>query len=361
MSRSPILFRCDATPECGWEPFYQCMTLAQAIQRRRRPTYFFSRLEPTNLSLTVHRGGHEWVPAGHPVGTADDLDDTLAQARELQAAAVVIVAPHVGVGYLRELTACGLTVITVDAEARLDFPNRLVVNPFLGVDADQYKHCKGTQLLVGPRFALIRGLIRRIRPLRATEPPSPFRALVAMGDDDLDNRAGELATQLLELPKVDKVTIACRAHHPRYEELKAQAKEEMGRLEIVTENGEVSTRLTRAHFAITSGDSWSLEMACLGMPQLILTRPDRYVANAKRLDEEGAAINLGQVDKVSAGQLRTAVNDLLMDPMERRGMTRIGRQLLDGRGTDRFVNGTEIVLHVAARSAAVPDVRRMAA
>src|SRR5258708_1966985 len=89
MSRSPILFRCDATPETGWESFYQCMTLAQAIQRRRRGTYFFSRLEPNHLALTAHRGGHEWVAAQHPVGTTDDLDATLAQARKLNAAAVI--------------------------------------------------------------------------------------------------------------------------------------------------------------------------------------------------------------------------------------------------------------------------------
>src|SRR6516225_7938504 len=117
MSRSPILFRCDATPEQGWENFYQCMTLAQAIQRRRRGTYFYSCLEPNNLALIANRGGHEWVPAEHPVGSMDDLDATLHQARRLNAAAVVIVAPHVSVEYLREMSASGIVVITVEPEA----------------------------------------------------------------------------------------------------------------------------------------------------------------------------------------------------------------------------------------------------
>lgn len=361
MSRSPILFRCDGTTETGWEPFYQCMTLAQAIQRRRRPTYFYSRLDPANLSLVIHRGGHEWVPAMNPVGTMDDLDDTLREARDLNAAAVVVAAPNVSEEYLRELTASGLVVITVDPEAQHDYPNRLVYNPFMGVGPELYHHAVGTQLLVGPRFALIRGMIRRIRPLRAQEPPSPFRGMVALGDDDLDGKAGDLARELLEMPKVDKVTIVARAHHPHYEEFKALCQSEPGRVEVVSENNEVSTRLTRCHFALTSGDSWSLEMACLGMPQLMLTRQPRYEANAQRLDEEGAAINLGSMGKVTPGQLHSAVQDLLLDQTERRAMSRTGRQLIDGRGTDRFVNGTEILLHVAARPAEPVYMPRLAA
>lgn len=354
MSRSPILFRCDGTVENGWEPFYQCMTLAQAIQRRRRPTYFLSRLDPVNLSLTIHRGGHEWVPALHPVGTADDLDDTLKQARELQAGAIVVGAPSVSVEYLRELTSSGLVVVTVHPEANLDFPNRLVFNPFLGIGPEQYRHARGTQLLVGPRFCLVRGLIRRVRPLRSQEPPAPFRGLVALGDNNADIQPGELARELLEIPKVDKISIAVRTHHPKIDELRELAKDELGRLEIITENGELSTRLTRAHFALTTGDNWSLEFACLGLPQLMITQQPRHIANARRLDEEGAAIYLGQSGKVTPGQLRTAVQDLLLEPQERRSMTRTGRQLIDGRGTDRFVNGTEMLLHVAGRVKTLP-------
>jgi spore coat polysaccharide biosynthesis predicted glycosyltransferase SpsG len=357
MSRSPILFRCDGTPEAGWEPFYQCMTLAQAMQRRRRGTYLHSRLEPANLALTITRGGHEWLPAEHPVGTTDDLDETVRQARKIGAAAVVVVAPKVSVEYLRELTASGLLVVSLDNEGKLDFPNRLVFNPFIGVPAEDYKHARGTQLLAGPKYALIRGLIRRIRPLRAQEPPAPFRGFVAMGDNDLEGRSVKLAAELLDNPKVDKVAVAARPHDPHIEKLRELALSEPGRLEIVSENNEVTTRLGRSHFALTSGDSWSVEMACLGMPQLILSMEQRYASNAQSLEDEGTATYLGPVAKVTNGALRTAVSELLVDQTERRGMSRCGRQLIDGRGTDRFVTAVEVLLHVAANA----GERRLAA
>jgi hypothetical protein len=68
MTRAPILFRCDGTATTGWESFYQCLVLAGAMQRRRRGTYFLSRLEPQTLAGPILRGGHEWNETTTEVG-----------------------------------------------------------------------------------------------------------------------------------------------------------------------------------------------------------------------------------------------------------------------------------------------------
>lgn len=61
-TRGPILFRCDGTPEAGWEPFYQCLSLAAALQRRRHGTHFLSYLDPLSLATVINRGNNDWVP-----------------------------------------------------------------------------------------------------------------------------------------------------------------------------------------------------------------------------------------------------------------------------------------------------------
>src|SRR5262249_53146756 len=132
-----------------------------------------------------------------------------------------------------------------------------------------------------------------------------------------------------------------------YDELKALAQEYAGRLEFITETSELSTRLPRAHFALTSGDGWSLEMACVGVPQIVLTQNRRHVASAQLLDEGGAATYLGMASDLSTATLRDAVHNLLDDQLERVGMSRCARQLVDGRGPDRMVNALEIMLHPA--------------
>ena len=103
-----------------------------------------------------------------------------------------------------------------------------------------------------------------------------------------------------------------------------------------------------------------MELCCVGIPQLTLPTQQAHVWNAKRLDDEGAGTFLGAASDVTFEQLAEAVAIVLDDPMERRGMTRCGRNLIDGRGGDRLVNGMEIVLHTTRRESvpmAVPPLR----
>src|SRR2546423_15621444 len=92
-TRGSILFRCDGTPERGWEPFYQCLSLAAALQRRRRGTHFFSYLDPLSLPQVVHRANNEWLPPDQRLRPPGGLGPPVAQARRLGAAPVAAAVP----------------------------------------------------------------------------------------------------------------------------------------------------------------------------------------------------------------------------------------------------------------------------
>lgn len=348
-TRGPVLFRCDGTPEHGWEPLYQCLSLAAALQRRRRGTHFFSYLDPLSLATTINRANNDWAPAEQPLGSAGDLEATIAQIRKYSAAAIVVAGHGMTTEYLAALRETGALVVAFDSTASMYFPADIVVNPFLAPGKKLYRLAPGCQRLLGHRFAMCRGVFRRQRTIRAMEPPAPFRALVAFGDDDLTGDALIRTQQLLEIEKIAKLTLAVRTHHPRYDELCELAAASGSRVEIVTENKELMTRLVRVHFALTAGDMWSPELCVVGIPQLIISQTTRHGLNGKKMDEEGVATFLGDTADVSAAQLREAVETLLDDPMERKGMTRCARNLFDGRGPDRIVNGMEIMLHSPSR------------
>jgi spore coat polysaccharide biosynthesis predicted glycosyltransferase SpsG len=345
VKRGPILFRCDATPELGFEPFYQCLSLAAAMQRRRRGTYFLSYLDPLSLATVIHRSNNEWVAAETQLGDVGDLDATLREVRRLNASAVVVAGRAVTHEYLDALTRTGTRVISIDAEPAIKFPSKLVVNPYLAPGSKPYRYESGTQLLLGRRFALVRGVFRRQRTIRATEQPGPFRAMVAFGDDDHGDQTLTRTEQLLDMPLVDKVSVVIRTHHPRYDEIQDYAAGSKGRVELVTEVKELMTRLVRSHVAVTSADTWALELCCVGIPQLMIPTQPAHLLNAKRMDDEGVGTFLGAAADVSASAFAEAVGLVLGDPLERMGMNRCGRRLIDGRGGDRIVNGLEIVLH----------------
>ena len=345
MNRDPILFRVDGNPRVGYEHLARCQVLAAALQRRRRPTYFLSQLEPGSLGLPLKRSGNDWLDADAPAGTTEDLQEMVQEVRRLEPAAVIIDAPDVSEDYLSELRAVGPLVVSLDSQATIRFPSRLIINPLLGPNREAYEFTRNAQMLMGHRYALVRSDIRRARPLRSVEPAQPFRGLVMLGDDDPSNQSGELAKLLLNTPKVQRVDVVVRSHHPALEELRATAEARPERLEIAVEPAEVMARITRCHFAITAGNATSLDLACVGVPQLLIVQNEVYWPTAQKLEEEGAAICLGWHANVSPQTIRQTVQDLLDDDQERQAMARCGRQLIDGRGQDRLVTALEILLH----------------
>src|SRR5207244_6660822 len=125
--------------------------------------------------------------------------------------------------------------------------------------------------------------------------------------------------------------------HPQLAALQELAAANSERLSVATEAAEITARIARCHFAISGGSAWSLELACVGLPQLLIVQAEAHWPTAQRLEEEGAATCLGWHANVSAITLRQAVHDLLSDGLERQAMSRCGRKLIDGRGPDRLV------------------------
>jgi len=355
MNRDPLFLRVDATPEVGYERLARCLTLAAAVQRRRRPVYFLSQLEPNSLAMGIKRAGHDWISVTSPAGGADDAAEVLQEMRRLRPAAVVVDGADVPQAYLDELSQAGPMLVAIDHLAMVQFPAQLLINPLLGPGRESYEFARGTQLLMGRRYALVRPEVRRHRPARSQEPPvlvapngkpgsAQYRALLALGEDDPNRKVIELARLLANTPKLGKVDIVVRREHPDLAKIQALVEESAGKLELALEPAEVAARLVRCHFAVTSGSGWSLELACLGVPQLLLLQNEAHWPNAQRLEEEGCASVLGWHENVSAQTMRLAVQNLLNDPLERQAMARCGRKLIDGRGPDRLVNALEVML-----------------
>jgi spore coat polysaccharide biosynthesis predicted glycosyltransferase SpsG len=355
MNRDPILFRVDGTTHSGWERLTRCLVLAAALQRRRRPTYFLSRLEPASLALSIKRTGNEWLEADASAGMSEDLTETIQETRRLRPAAVIVDTADAAEDYLTSLKGTGTLLVSLDHLASTRFPSRLVINPLLGPGREAYTFELGSQLLLGARYALVRSEIRRVRPARAQEPPQPFRAVIALGDDDPNRQTGALARQLAGMSKLGRVDMIVRPQHPDLAALQELAALNPERLTVASEAAEITASIARCHFALSGGNAWSLELACIGVPQLVIVQSEAHWPTAQRLEEEGAATCLGWHESVSAQTIRMAVQNLLGDPLERQAMARCGRQLIDGRGPDRLVTALEVLLH-PSRQIALSEV-----
>jgi spore coat polysaccharide biosynthesis predicted glycosyltransferase SpsG len=344
MNRDPVLFRVDGTKQTGWERFNRCLTYSAALQRRRRQAFFRSQLDPASLALPIKRIGNEWLEADDPVATGLDLSETIQEIRRIRPAAVIVDSPNISEEYLSEVSAAGPLVVSIEHEPTIRYPSALVINPMLEPGRDSFDFVPGTQLLLGRRYAIVRPEIRRVRQIRAQEPLAPFRVLIALGDDD-KGQVLELVRKLIALSKLERIDVAVRSYHPLLQQLNQLQAAHPKRLELAMEPAEVTAKISRCHFAISSGDSWSLELACVGVPQLVIVQSEFHWPTARRLEDEGVAVCLGENANVSTSVLKQSIHDILDDSWERQAMSRCGRKLIDGRGPDRLVTALEVLLH----------------
>ena len=219
-TRGPILFRCDGTPELGWEPFYQCLSLAAALQRRRRGTHFLSYLDPLSLATVINRGNNDWA-AGRAAARLTRRPGGHARAGP---AAQRRGGRRRGGGndrrLPRELKETGALVVVFDSTAEMHFPRDLVVNPLLAPGKKAYRVEPGCQLLLGHRFALCRGRV----PPAADDPRDRAADAVPRPRRDGRRRLGGRrrhphASSCSRWRRSSKVSVAVRTHHPQYDDL----------------------------------------------------------------------------------------------------------------------------------------------
>ena len=364
MNRDPIFLRVDADLESGYERLARCLTIAAALQRRRRPVHFLSHLDPLSLANSIKRGGNEWIPMNQRVGAPGDIEQMNKEILRRGPGAILVDDADTTRGYLQQLVEAGPLVTAIDHQGLIRHPSHVIANPLLGPSRETYEFGPRAQLLMGPRYAMVRPEIRRHRPTRSQEPAplvapegktpgTLYRVLIALGEDDPNRQTVNLAKILLGAPKIGKVDVIVRKEHPDLTKLQTLAAANIDRLEIALESAEITARLVRCHFAITSGSGWSLELACIGVPQLIVVQNEAHWPNSQRLEEEGCAGVLGWHENTSTQTIRTAVANILGDPLERQAMARTGRKLIDGRGPDRLVNALEIMLAGSAQEKAL--------
>ena len=87
--------------------------------------------------------------------------------------------------------------------------------------------------------------------------------------------------------------------------------------------------------AISSAGGTALELAFVGIPQVLVSLVPDQRANAAYLAERGAAVNIGPFASGVSGEAWRAISRLLEDEQRRRTIGQRGCRLVDGGGAQR--------------------------
>jgi UDP-2,4-diacetamido-2,4,6-trideoxy-beta-L-altropyranose hydrolase len=352
MTASHAIFRADASVAQGLGHFMRCRALAEEWMARGGRATFVTTCTPQDLQdhLQDQGFGVRTFPSAHFNGT-DELVWLASVLQEERPAVLVLDGYQFDLHYQQAVRPWVKCLVCLDDVPERPFACDVFLNQNLGVTAEEYKSLvpHGTTVLLGPRYALLRSEFREhAGSYRAAA--KPRRVLVTLGgSDEADHTArvlGELAS-LAEIEMDVMLGLMYPHGHP------------IGRIRgldprLVHVNRGVDRLVdlaVRADLAVTAGGSTVWELACLGIPMVVLGTAANQDAVLRGLQTEQAALVLGPMQSLSPGEIAEAVRSLLAAPSRLRDLSRAASRLVDGRGSERVI---EVIQGILARSVSRP-------
>lgn len=348
-----IAIRVDTSVQIGTGHFMRCLTLANALKQRGAQIRFISRDLPEHLSSMLLTKGHEFLLLDS-VPNNMDLDE-LAHAHWLGVSQAQDAADSIQT--LSDELWNWLIVDHYALDARWESAMRSSARQIMVVDdlADRHHDCDvlldqnfyadmqtrytgkvpaHCQLLLGPRYALLRDEFRQLHEQIKPRSGPVKRVLVFFGGIDAGNYTGCAIDALSKINFADlHVDVVIGSQHPCREQIKAACAQHEFICHIQTDK--MAELMAAADLAIGAGGSASWERCCLGLPALLVALADNQIDIAKALDLIGASIYVGTLKTASAPIMRSAIASLLSAQDQLKMLSEKSYMLVDGLGVDR--------------------------
>lgn len=324
------MIRADADSRIGMGHVMRCLALAQSWIGFGGTARLACTAVPPAIAERYHDAGAEVVL--HDRWPAEELVD--------DAAAVVADGLEIADGDLAAIAAAGLPLATIDDMGhRSAYPGAVVVNQNLHADAALYSGKTEARLCLGPTYGLLRREFRDAGTGLRAIPETVRRVLVLMGGADPKGYSalvlGAVAEAAAELAGEPEVILVVGAANPALHDLERQAALLPARVEIRHDVRDMADLLASVDLAVSAAGSTVLEMACLGVPMIVGAQNESETGPAAALARQGAAIDIGPLDRLDTAALARTVAAVARDPARRQVLAQNARERSDGRGADR--------------------------
>lgn len=348
-----IAFRVDASNEIGTGHFMRCLTLAAGLKQRGAQSRFVSRHMPEYLRDMLNTKGHEFVPLNSIPSEKTADDGSYARWLGVSQAQDATDTSHA----LSDQSWDWLVVDHYALDARWETVLRNAVKRILVIDdiADRVHDCdvlldqnfyadmnarytgkvpSHCQLLLGPRYALLREEFRHLREQVNPRTGTIKRVLIFFGGVDADNCTGRAIEALVNIcvPGL-LVDVVIGAQHPCREQIESQCA--LHGFVCHVQTSRMAELMVAADLAVGAGGSACWERCCLGLPGLIIALADNQIEIGKALDLFGASIYLGSLEITSAPLISRTIIELVNHQTRLAALSEKSYSLVDGQGIDR--------------------------
>ena len=345
-----IAFRVDASLTIGSGHVMRCLTLASALRKRNVEVSFVSRKHEGHYCDLVEERSFvvSRLPpsmAGTPAHAAwlgasweEDAEQTRIAIETAGAKPDWLVIDHYSIDHRweRTLRTSVARIMAIDDLADRVHDCDLLLDQNLH-EGNPYRKLvlPTTEVLMGPRYALLPDEFRQARAHVATR-MGPVRRMVLFfgGSDSTGETIKALAAlRRLNLTDIEVDVIVGKANRRKDEVADLCRSLPYARLHCQVAN--MANILAHADLALGAAGVSSWERLALGVPALVVAVADNQVENMRQLDKLGVAVGLGISPQVSVVGMAQAIDKILSAPAVLKTMSHRALGVVDVKGVDR--------------------------
>jgi UDP-2,4-diacetamido-2,4,6-trideoxy-beta-L-altropyranose hydrolase len=315
----------------------RCLALAQAWQDSGGNVVFAMAESTPAIERRLGSEGVEIVRLEVSPNTVTDARDVSALARNRHVAWVVVDGYRFDSQYQRNLKNAGLKLLFVDDMGQCEhYFADLVLNQNAHSSETMYSRREAyTRLLLGPRFAMLRRDFRRWSEWQREITPNGRKVLVTMGGSDPDNVTA-IVLEALRAVKIDglEVVAVLGGSNPHADSLQGFANQSPP-IRFLRDAANMPEVMAWADIAVSAAGSTCAEMCLLGLPSVLIDLAENQRPVAQELTRKQVAIHLGSSQEVTASEIASEVQALLLSTEHRVSLSRRARKMVDGNGAER--------------------------
>ncbi len=337
--RPLLAIRADANLGIGTGHVMRCVALAQAWQDAGGCAAFICAEMSAGLEQRLNVEGISVYPVAASAGSLDDAQETAEVVAKLKADWLAIDGFQFGQNFIDKLQAAAPILLIDDHHPRERYDTDVVLNPNIFATAEMYSaRCRGA-VLAGPAYALLRREFRVHGRKPPARPSRPTRLLVTMGGSDPDNVSLRILKALNEA-RLDQleVTLLCGAANPHMHSLQRAARESKHPVKVVVDVTDMACFLQCIDVAISAPGGTCLELACLGVPMLLIVIAENHERTAEEFAARGLALSAGWHGKFNEKELALHIQEFVNNPERNQRMAKNAASLIDGRGAGRVIS-----------------------
>ena len=334
-----LVVRADADSRIGTGHLMRCFTLAQGWQSRGGKIVFATHCNNDSLRRHFEAASMPIAAIQHPHPNPMDWDRTSEILNSNPGAWLVLDGYHFDSAYQRRIKEGGHRLFVIDDTAHLDrYHGDIVLNQSLNAERKGYSAEPFTRFLLGPRYALLRQEFLSRLNTKNNIPRIATKVLVTLGGGDDKNQTLRVirAMQAMEIAGLEAVAVVGAAN-PHRSALESEANQSKIPIRLTYNAGNMPELMEWADLAVCAGGTTCWELAFMGVPALVIILADNQQANAKALEAEGVAVNLGWYSRLFREKIAQKLFEIANHENIRTQMSRRGRFLVDGKGIERIL------------------------